>query len=103
MKKLKITDWEILSLRVIGLFITAMLISYSPQLLRGFFEDKLYTEDGRWHHDWIDGKYDWGFRHYLYFWMCFILFIIQAVKIVKWIIRTSEKRNAFPVETRDED
>lgn len=105
-KKLKITDWEVLSIRVILLFVTAMLISYSPQFLRGFFEDMPYEID-KWGYQKtrgiIDDHWDWGFRHYLYFYMCLILFGIQAVRIIKWVNKTSDKRNAFPVETRDDN
>lgn len=31
-----------------------------------------------------DGK-SWGFRHYLYGWMCFTLFVISIVRITFWI------------------
>jgi len=45
MKKI-ITDWEWLSLRIITLFALAMLISFTPELLRGFFGDELYVPQG---------------------------------------------------------
>lgn len=103
-KNIKMTDWTVLSLQVIGLFVTAMLVSFSPELLRGFFGDVLYNTDKySYHHDWVDDKYDWGFRHYLYFYMCLVLFGIQAAKIIKWCIKVSDKRGAFDVKTRDDN
>lgn len=104
--KIKLTDWEVLSLRVIGLFVTAMLVSYSPQFLRGFFADTMYDAEklrysfGR---GFIDDQWDWGFRHYLYFWMCVTLFVIQAVKIIKWANKRSNSSNSFPVDTKDDE
>ena len=95
MKEMKITDWEKLSLKVILLFATAMLISYSPQFLRGFFNDTLYTDQV--HHDLFDTAWNWGFRHYLYFWMNIILFIIQIARIVKWVEIRGRDKNCFPV------
>jgi hypothetical protein len=94
-KRFKITDWEKLSIKVILLFITAMLVSFSPEFLRGFFGDEIY-EDG-YTRGIIDDHWDWGFRHFLYFLMCIVLFIIQAVKIIKWVIERSDDRDAFEI------
>ncbi len=80
--------WYGLSIRVIALFATAMLVSYSPMFLRGFFEDtpNLPDQFGRvWGKGIMDGNWDWGYRHYLYFYMCVVLFFIQGVRICKWI------------------
>ena len=96
---MKFTDWEKISLRVIGLFATAMLASYSPMFLRGFFGDTPNSPDSLgliWHGGFFDEQWSWGFRHYLYFWMCVILFLIQAVKIIKWI-STRNDDTSFPV------
>ena len=60
MAKLKITDWEKLSLRIIILFAIAMLISYSPQFLRGFFADRLYSADEIWSRGVMDTDWNWG-------------------------------------------
>jgi len=93
------TDWEWLSLRIITLFALAMLISFTPELLRGFFGDELFvshniftTTTGL-----IDVKWSWGFRHYLYFWMCIVLFIVQVFRIAKWVGNRSYDSNSFPV------
>jgi hypothetical protein len=99
MKKI-ITDWEWLSLRIITLFALAMLISFTPDLLRGFFGDELYVPQGVFSSNssgFFDNKWVWGFRHYLYFWMCIILFIIQSVRINKWLEKKSKNPNSFPV------
>jgi len=84
--------WMKLSLRVIALFFTAMLISYSPMYLRPFFADveygiHNYGSLGTEHitRGMIDVNWEWGFRHYLYFYMCIVLFAIQAVKIITWV------------------
>lgn len=95
----KIKSWNGLSLRIIALFATAMLVSYSPALLREFFEDKFITPDAhgyRWTHSFlgIDEEWDWGYRHYLYFIMCLALFFVQAARLIKWV--SSEDRDFTP-------
>lgn len=94
MKLIKFTVWSGLSLRIIALFFTAMLVSFSPALFRDFFDDSLWPEDdGRWHShglNAIDEKWDWGYRHYLYFFMCIALFIVQAVRLIKWINKNED-------------
>ena len=91
----KITDWEKLSGKVIVLFLIAMLMSYSPGLLRGFFDDNLYPANNT--HGIMDDKWEWGFRHYLYFFMNVALFVIQVVRIFKWVFKREEDKNCFPV------
>jgi len=94
------TDWEWLSLRIITLFALAMLISFTPGLLRGFFGDELYAPQGLFSSNsssFIDDKWVWGFRHYLYFFMCIALFIVQAIRIAKWIENRSDDSDSFPV------
>lgn len=98
MKLMTITDWEKLSLKIIALFATAMLISYSPQFLRGFFNDSLYPTTYGFHNDIIDADWNWGFRHYLYLIMNILLFIVQITRIIKWVDkRSSNDKNCFPV------
>jgi hypothetical protein len=94
---MKINKWYALSLRVIGLFVTAMIVSFSPELLRDFFADELYKVDSsgyNWHHSLVDDDWSWGYRHYLYFFMCLALFIIQAVRLFKWIEKYSDEFKA---------
>ncbi len=93
--KFKINLWYGLSFRIILLFVTAMLVSFSPELFRGFFGDELYPpDDGHYlrgrDNSWIDDKWDWGYRHFLYFFMCIFLFIVQAVRLIMWIYENKD-------------
>lgn len=86
--KFKIKSWNGLSIRIIALFATAMLVSYSPTLLRDFFGDTINKPDElgyRWHKGLMDEEWDWGYRHYLYFWMCVCLFFVQVARLWKWV------------------
>lgn len=85
--------WMRLSIRVILLFATAMLVSFPPEYLREFFGDRAYSSQ-EFHHGMIDDKYEWGFRHSLYFLMCIILFVVQVVRIFAW---TAKNENKFEV------
>ncbi len=92
--KNKLNAWNGLSLRIIALFATAMLLSYSPALLRGFFEDTYIPADAygyRWGKGFIDTEWNWGYRHYLYFLMCMALFCVQACRLFKWIGKHEER------------
>ncbi len=89
MKNIKLSAWNNLSIRIIGLFITAMMVSFSPMFLRGFFGDTQHTDN--YHMGLIDDSWYWGFRHTLYFLMCISLFIIQAVKICVWVDKNINK------------
>jgi hypothetical protein len=92
-EKMKLNLWYGTSLRIIALFVTAMLVSFSPELFRGFFGDSIYPDPNyKYGHGFIDQKWDWGYRHYLYFIMCVFLFIVQACRLVKWI---DENKNEF--------
>ena len=77
--------WYALSLRIILLFVTAMLVSFVPDYLRNFFGDVKYLETEIYHHSLIDDQYEWGFRHSLYFFMCCCLFIVQAIRLGMWV------------------
>jgi hypothetical protein len=80
------SDWTKLSLRIIALFATAMLVSYSPDYLRDFFGDETIPQDKySYNHGFMDGKWNWGYRHYLYFWMCVALFFTQAARLFTWV------------------
>ncbi len=91
---MKLNAWNGLSLRIIALFATAMLISYSPDYLRGFFEDT-YIEPDRLGYRFGGGMFDkewsWGYRHFLYFLMCLALFIVQAARLFKWIGKNEDR------------
>ena len=96
MENLKNNKWYGLSLRIIALFVTAMVVSFSPELLRDFFGDKLVLPDEygyKWGKGFIDQDWDWGYRHYLYFLMCVALFIVQAARLISWIQKYSKEFN----------
>ena len=94
-KKYKMGAWTELSIRIIMLFVTAMVISFTPQYLRGFFGDTAFAIDPA--HSWrssdgmIDTYFVWGFRHYLYWFMCISLFIVQVFKIIVWVTNESKR------------
>jgi len=81
MKMPHISIWYKLSLRIIALFFTAMIVSFSPELLRGFFGDTPSSSG----YGMIDENWNWGFRHTLYFLMCICLFFVQAIRLAMWI------------------
>ncbi len=91
--KITLSAWNGLSLRIIALFATAMLVSYSPNLLRDFFCDELIKPDSG--HSFaiftMDEKWNWGYRHYLYFYMCVALFFVQVARLIKWIDKNGER------------
>ena len=93
---MKLNSWNGLSLRIIALFSTAMLMSYSPDLFRGWLFEDTYIEPDRLGYRFgggiIDEKWDWGYRHYIYFYMCLFLFLVQAARLFKWI---NKKENKF--------
>lgn len=95
MKQIKITDWERLSARVIMLFATSMLMTYAPPMMHGFFGDIPYAQPN--HFDMMDDAWKWGIRHYLYQFMCIALFVIQAIRIIAWVGKTTDKPGSFQV------
>jgi hypothetical protein len=96
---------KIISFRIIALFVIAILVSFIPDYLHNFFGDwlcegakygKLIPEtDACWSHyeligcDYGSGVHNptlhWGYRHWLFFAMGVILFIIQAIDIIIYI------------------
>jgi hypothetical protein len=72
-----------LSLQVVILFAIAIVYSFLTQYLQssGFFGDTLLPLDKQGAHE-VDSAWDWGTRHYLFFWMSILLFIIQLVRII---------------------
>lgn len=85
-----------ISLRVIALFLVAILVSKIPELYPNFFGDWLcqgtlerindshYEFKGCNHLNvWHDPQFHWGYQHFLFFLMGLSLAIIQIVDIVK--------------------
>lgn len=78
----------ILSLWVIGLFTLGMFMTFFNEWLQntGFFGDVLLKTVRNTSNDvvTIDVMHDWGARHYWYWWMCVMLFILSVVRIFVW-------------------
>jgi hypothetical protein len=75
-----------LSVWIIVLCSVGMLMTFVNDYIQsiGFFGDiKRATKD-----EWciLDPMYDWGARHYWYFWMCFLLFAVSLLRVILWII-----------------
>ena len=97
---------QIISLRVIALFTVAMLVSFIPEYLPDFFGDWVckgreyvapIKEGFTGSYIGCDYTYDqhnptthWGYRHWLFFGMGLVLFLIQMVDI---IIFTANEEN----------
>jgi hypothetical protein len=96
---------HIISLRVIALFVIAMLVSFIPEYLHDFFGDwtckgsgvgKYFpADDNNYAHTVYNGcmyggeshtsETHWGYRHWLFFMMGVILFFIQAFDIINYV------------------
>lgn len=85
-----------ISLRVIALFMLAILISKIPELFPDFFGDwhcegrkQIWTEEIHYQYVGCDmfqahnPTWHWGYQHYLFFLMGLSLAIIQIVDIIK--------------------
>lgn len=85
MKK-TIRFWWLLILQVIALFVGGMLVTYFSDWLQatGFFDDKPCEDRWGIGCGMVDKKFEWGARHYLYFWMMVALFVLSVVRIWMW-------------------
>jgi hypothetical protein len=73
-----------IGLRIICVCLIGMMVTFIPENLRDFFGDvKLETS----HPMGIDRWYDWGVRHYWYFYMMLCLFILSAIHFVGRLIK----------------
>ena len=89
-----------IAIRIILLFSVAMIGTYLPEILRDFFGDTPCVPDanGRGCRNGFGVyDYDWGVRHYWYWWGMFLLFILSLVNCVLSIIGLLDKHypNAF--------
>jgi len=77
------------ALRIIFIFSLAMAWSYFTEFIQvtGFFANTLIQPDSSGHY-WgggiVDDHYEWGWRHYLWFWMSVSLFILACARIGFW-------------------
>lgn len=86
-----------IAVRIILLFSVGMLASLATPLMRDFFGDTLHVHtiscakqfDGCVEE--YDVLYDWGSRHYWYFWMMVVLFILSIINFVVSVINIIDK------------
>lgn len=79
-----------IAIRLILLFTSAMILTFLTDSIRDFLGDKLHVcsadcatayskcENSS---DMFDKTYDWGIRHYWYFWMLVCLFVLSAIDL----------------------
>lgn len=73
-----------IAVRIVILFLFGMAFSFIPDKLHGFFGD-VYVE--RDYGVLVVSEWQWGVRHYWYFWMMFLLFVLSAVNTALSIAR----------------
>jgi len=74
--------------KVTMLFVSAILSTFISDYLSSFFGDYRCNLIKIRHHFIIyeyEIHYHWGYRHWLYFAMCVVLFVIKAVSIINYI------------------
>lgn len=85
--------FTLLALPVVALAIGLMAVSFLTDYLQasGFFND-VYISDPVVPTDFPtpDIHYNWGYRHYVYFWMGIVLFIISAARIIIWLAKNAD-------------
>lgn len=76
----------LLSLQVILLFIVGMFGTFLSEYLQqiGFFAD-VYLKEPVFNEFSGSSHWEWGARHYWYFWMVVVLFILQIIRIVMFV------------------
>lgn len=97
-----------LSLQIVAVFVTVMLASFIPDAVPEFFGDvscegriahestnpysKTYTGCS-WGPDDVEHAptYHWGWRHWVWMLMGIVLFIVQCVRIIDFIINSQNK------------
>ena len=82
-----------IAFRIILLFGTAILMTFVSEQLHSFLGDKTHVcpSDYCYHGDLNNDGYDWGTRHYWYFWMCVTLFILALINFVISIVELVKK------------
>lgn len=94
---MKLSKTTKISIRIVALFITAMLMSFIPDLFPDFFGDWTcigttgFNRETVAYTGCVHGGYShspevhWGYRHFLYFFMGLSLAMVQVVDIVNFI------------------
>lgn len=89
-----------IAFRLILLFTSAMILTFLTDSIRDFLGDKIHVcgsdcataySKCKNSSDMFDKSYDWGIRHYWYFWMLVSLFILSAIDLVIHIVNLIDK------------
>lgn len=82
-----------IAIRIIILFTVGAFMTFLPEILRDFFGDTPHVcEKGYCPHGFgIDVGFKWGTRHYWYFWMMVLLFLLSLANVIVGIIRLVNK------------
>ena len=78
-----------IAIRIIVLCLFAMAITFITPELRTFFGD-VYVPNGI-SDEGIDKYWDWGARHYWYFWTMIFLFLLSLINVIMQIVKIIEK------------
>lgn len=81
-----------IALQLISLAILMMAVSYLTDWLRntGFFAD-VKIADPKAFKSQVDPDYTWGYRHYIYTWLGFFLFLCSLARIITWAANYANK------------
>lgn len=83
----------IISLRIMIIFTVAILMSFLPELIPDFFGDVICNKVHTYGGNVCQGDTThWGYRHWLYFFMGFSLFIVQVVSLIFYINEEVSKK-----------
>lgn len=80
-----------IAVRILIVGLIGMFMSYIPENLRDFFGDVPAKKDP--FPAILDDGYDWGVRHYWYFWTTTALFFLAIVSVVISIRKIIERES----------
>lgn len=87
----KVTTFTLyLAVWIIGIFGIAMMMTFVNDSIQmsGFFQDTKRSSP-----DWsVDPYWNWGIRHYWYFWMCTLLWLLSCVRCIVWAVWFWDKK-----------
>jgi uncharacterized protein YjeT (DUF2065 family) len=79
-----------IAIRIIILCTIGMLMTFIPEHLRDFFGDTIDTSDNPFR-DKGTVYWNWGARHYWYYWMMVFLFILSIINFFMSIVKVINK------------
>lgn len=77
-----------IAIRIVILFSLAMFSTYVSENLRGFFGDVKLSIPSTLG---MDKNWDWGSRHYWYFYMMICLFLLSVANLVVYVVTVIKK------------